>query len=500
MRLRRNHILAISCILAATLIYIIGSPFKRTYAAKWLEVCRLCGGNGNYYCQNCKNTGLVVCDGCKGSGTWICSGEDGKGPCDKGYYVCPSCHGDTYLRNGDGIIPPDAIPGSCGTCSGKGKIECWHCHGTGGGICDGCNGTGKSECVVGTCQVSRHYNWHCPNCKGTGYILTGNPMPPLENNDGIRNVPEEGDMVFTAEYNGAYYIYGSNQSGNVTSDDDMTKPTQNQDVTEPVTEPKPDRPDEVTTEANPGKQDKDLHPVDMSVLPSDRTTDYDLIVQEEGDASVNATVRIDIGKMSSDEQRIYTTLGEKELAGILSNVKDIVSSAEPGRSDKETDKTLESIAKTNGYDSLNDGRIYPLYFEGHQEIGFPVLVSVNIKEGELNGGTEIYVYHIADSGTIENLGKADVITYNDGSVKQIAFYTSSFSTFFTASKELELETDTDSKEPVITVGEKPSDAEGTNARNNASSVNYSFVIILVSVLVVGCLSMVMFLYVYKRKK
>ena len=98
------------------------------------------------------------------------------------------------------------------------------------------------------------------------------------------------------------------------------------------------------------------------------------------------------------------------------------------------------------------------------------------------------------------MGKADVITYNDGSVKQIAFYTSSFSTFFTASKELELETDTDSKEPVITVGEKPSDAEGTNARNNASSVNYSFVIILVSVLVVGCLSMVMFLYVYKRKK
>ena len=492
---RRSLILLSACIVTSVIISVILSPITHTAnAAKWLEVCRLCRGTGDYHCETCDNTGKVTCDGCQGSGVWICDGEEGKGKCDNGYYICPSCNGDTYLRSGDGVIPPDALPGTCSTCNGKGRIECWHCHGTGGGVCDRCNGTGKSECQVGTCQVSRQYNWHCPNCKGTGYILTGNPMPPLENNDGVRNIPEVGDMIFT-DMNGTYYIYGGNQSGKVTTDTDNNKETQSETTKQTKTQ------SEDTT-----KQLEDVVPVDLSVLPSDRNTDYDIIGQEDVTSDINATVRIDMGRMNSDELRIYTTLGENELAGILTNVKNIVSSAEPGRSDLKTDKMLETIAENNGFDNLGDGRMYPIYFEGHQEIGFPVKVSVSLKKGELGGGTPIYIYHIADSGEIEDLGVADVITYDDGSVEQIAFYTSSFSTFFTASKELNLEVSSDSDDNDSTVSGKQANAgekekpEKAEVKEKSSYGDNSSVRTVISIIVVGFAAVAVGIVLFARKR
>ncbi|MBQ3889093.1 MAG: hypothetical protein II738_05035, partial [Clostridia bacterium] len=94
-----------------------------------------------------------------------------------------------------------------------------------------------------------------------------------------------------------------------------------------------------------------------------------------------------------------------------------------------------------------------------QEIGFPVRVSVGIEKGLLDGGTDLYVYHVDEAGNIERLGMAEYGTYEDGSVERVSFYTSSFSTFFTAAKELDLDVQTGETgaEPVVA----PAPAEKT---------------------------------------
>lgn len=128
---------------------LLCGAFVLTAYARDLEPCRLCGGKGDYHCVSCGNTGTVTCGGCNGTGVWHCPGEDGKGKCNNGYYTCKSCNGDGKNRSGDGNI----IEGSCGNCSGKGKIECWTCHGNPTQACDKCGGTGKEECQVGTCRL-----------------------------------------------------------------------------------------------------------------------------------------------------------------------------------------------------------------------------------------------------------------------------------------------------------------------------------------------------------
>jgi len=178
-----------------------------TARAKDLEYCRLCGGSGDFHCSVCGNTGEVVCDLCGGAGFSECPGEDGKGKCDHGHYVCPSCHGDGRSRTGDGAV----TGGPCGQCGGDGQIECWRCHGTGGDRCNRCGGAGKTECREGTCVVSRAYGWKCPDCKGTGYILVGRPMPPKSSNDGVRNQPVAGDHIIIDEA-AHYIVYGSGSS------------------------------------------------------------------------------------------------------------------------------------------------------------------------------------------------------------------------------------------------------------------------------------------------
>ncbi|MBQ2042462.1 MAG: hypothetical protein II485_04680, partial [Firmicutes bacterium] len=195
---------AAAFLLVLILVFSSASPAF----AKDLEPCYHCGSTGRFECPNCHNQVQITCDGCNGAGGSKCDGEEGKGPCDNGYYTCPSCHGDTYIRNGDGEIPKDAVPGSCGTCGGKGKLECWHCHGAYWIVCNRCGGSGEVECQNENCKESRKIGWKCHYCMGTGYLLTN--FWPGEN-DGVQNKPEKGDKIWV---NGKSSTYGESGSGN----------------------------------------------------------------------------------------------------------------------------------------------------------------------------------------------------------------------------------------------------------------------------------------------
>jgi len=483
-------------VLTLTLAFaVICGSFATIAYAKELEPCRLCGGKGDYHCIACGNTGTVTCDGCDGAGGAKCQGDTYKGnSCDNGYYTCNSCNGDGKNRSGDGKI----IEGVCGNCGGAGKLRCVVCsNGTPGwNACTRCGGSGKHECQVGTCKVSRQYSWHCPDCKGTGFILVGTPMPPKENNDGVRNIPVEGDYIVT---NGTWVLY--TYGGESGSNGNETTSTPSENTTQPpvTTDPGPSKTEPPQQNDNPPDQSENnqpgtnFPPADMTLLPENRNSDFDIPLSNEPDRTITSSVRVEMGKMTDEEQKYYAQLPEEELAQILTNVRTIVASAEPGRSDSKTDELLNSLATQNGYGSLPEGRLFPLYFEGHQEIGFPVRVTVSVEKGFLDGGTDLYVYHIAEDGIIELLGKAEYGTYEDGTIESISFYTSSFSTFFTSEKEL----DTDIS--VVTGDSESTDAMGSTGENE-TPLRFWIVLFAVLTSVIAVLLVVTIVLRRKRKK
>jgi len=435
---------------------VLCGSFATIAYAKELASCGLCNTTGEFHCKVCNNTGEVTCGGCGGEGKSKCTGESGKG-CDDGYYTCPSCNGDGKNRSGDGKI----IEGVCGNCNGSGKMRCVACHTVPGwNICPGCDGKGKQECQSSNCKDSKAVGWKCPNCMGTGYRLSGNPMPPPEVNDGIQNVPVNGDLIWIGDKS---YVYGgeSGSNGNGTTSTPSENTTQPPATTDPgpvQTEP-PQQNDNPPDQSENKQPETDFPSADITLLPENRNSDFDIPLSSDSDRTITSSVRVEIGKMTDEEQKYYAQLPEEELVQILTNVRTIVASAEPGRSDSKTDELLNSLAIQNGYGSLPEGRLFPLYFEGHQEIGFPVHVTVSVEKGLLDGGTDLYVYHIAEDGIIELLGKAEYGTYEDGTIENISFYTSSFSTFFTSAKEL----DTDIS--VVTGDSESTDAMGSTGEN-----------------------------------
>lgn len=230
---------------------------------------------------------------------------------------------------------------------------------------------------------------------------------------------------------------------------------------------------------------------DLTLVPGDRNSDFEISIPKDSNNPASPSVRVEMGRMAEEERKFYAELSEEELALILTNVRTIVASAEPGRSDYDTDELLNSLAAHNGYETLEEGRLFPLYFEGHQEIGFPVHVTVNIEKGLLDGGSELYVYHIAKDGAIELLGKAEYITYDDGSIESISFYTSSFSTFFTSAKELDLHIQGDEADPNL-----------TSVNDNTTDGNKSVLlipVILIAAAVIAALVIIAILFVKKRR-
>ena len=391
-----------------------------TVYAKELEICRLCGGSGDYYCVWCNNAGEVVCDGCGGTGGSKCQGDVYKGnSCDNGYYVCESCNGDGKRRTGDGEI----VDGVCGNCNGAGQLRCVVCstgNTPGRNACTGCGGDGISFCH--SCTPAREIGYKCIKCTGTGFVLLANPMPPDSDNDGIKNVPQYGDHIVVDE-EWHYYIYGQNPGEIFPVETVPPTIAPEQPKEESVLSDKEEK-----TEVESAPQN--------DIVPDNRHTNYEIPTITSGEAKEITSATIEVGRMTNEEQAYYASLGEDELNRKLANVQQILASAQPGVFEEGTEELIYNIAAQNGYNTLEEGRILPLYFEGHEDLRFPIAVRVYLEKGMLDGGQDLYIYHICDDLTIEFLGKAEYCTYDDGSVESILFYTTGFSSFFTTASEL----------------------------------------------------------------
>lgn len=478
-------------VLALTLAFaVLCGSFATTAYAKILYQCHCCGGDGIYTCDavDCKD-GKLPCGRCNSTGQTI--------------EMCGDCNGT----------------GKCRLCQGTGKrlgddtIDCDNCNGT--GQCQG--GPGWGPCTQGQyynqcpdctgervvwhnnewCIYARNHDGQCPSCKGTGYEGEGGEGTP---NDGVSNVPRAGDTIYYL--NGSYAIYGGGYSGGENgSNGNGTTSTPSENTTQPpaTTDPGPVQTEPPQQNDNPPDQSENKQPgtdfpsADITLLPENRNSDFDIPLSNEPDRTITSSVRVEMGKMTDEEQKYYAQLPEEELAQILTNVRTIVASAEPGRSDSKTDELLNSLATQNGYGSLPEGRLFPLYFEGHQEIGFPVHVTVSVEKGLLDGGTDLYVYHIAEDGIIELLGKAEYGTYEDGTIESISFYTSSFSTFFTSEKEL----DTDIS---VVTGDSESTDDMGGTGENEKPLRPWIVLFAVLTSVVAVLVVVTIVLRRKRKK
>ena len=143
--------------------------------------------------------------------------------------------------------------------------------------------------------------------------------------------------------------------------------------------------------------------------------------------------------MTEKEQENYTRLTDEELNKKLVNVQSILQTVRPGEFAADTEELINDVAELNGIDTLEEAKIFPLSFEGHEDLGFPIAVTVRLEKGVLKGDSDLFVYHILEDRSIESLGKAEYTTYDDGSVESITFYTTGFSSFFTSSKELNID-------------------------------------------------------------
>lgn len=445
--------------------------FATSVFAKDLEPCYHCNGKGEYHCSVCNNKGEFVCKACGGARKTVCPGADGEGKCNNGWYVCPSCHGDGKCRTGDGEI----AEGVCGNCADSGKlgyIRCIFCHGAGKVDCHDCNGTGKCGCQVGECIKARAVGYKCPYCMGAGYMLTN--FWPGEN-DGKQNSPEKGDKIWV---DGKSTVYGgeSGQSGN--NSQSGGKQTETNPLATSDTEPK------TTTEPKHTETTSAVEPSpEITVqLPKDRTTDFSLTENQNDGKKPTASAAVEMAKMSEKESEYYAALSDEELGRKLTNVQKIVSTAKPGKFEDGFEKALGKIAEQNGLSSLEEGRILPIYFEGHENVGFPVKVSVTLDKGVMDGGSDLFMYHITEAGSVEELGKTEYSTYDDGSIETIHFFTTGFSSFFTSKKQLDVEqSEKIFAENVPAFG---ANTDNGNKENNNRSI-YILVGILAAVVVIG---------------
>lgn len=465
------------------------SGFAITAQAKIFSECHTCGGKGKYVCDN---------PDCGGKGTYPCSSrpDPNAKKCKNGYVTenCPQCHGSgdggqcgnchgtkkCVVCEGDGkqgdlndrICNQCGGTGKCVTCGGNGRLTCSYCKGkkTITNKCPDCNGTGILKCTNQLCVWGRANGGKCKTCKGTGFEGDGVEGTP---NDGVSNVPKKGDGIYRLD--GSYYVYGGSNNNN------------NNNTTQKTNSGTSAAAAKTSSAVNGTTASTELLPGAVSILPNDRISDFDIVANPDG-GNQNYFARVEVGKMNEQQRKLYESMPARELGNILGNVSKIVSTAKPGQADENAKSRINEVAKASGLDAPEDANIYPIAFQGHQYIGFPVAVTVSFNKGEVNGAGDTYIYHIKDDGTIEPLGVAEKGTYEDGSVSQLTFYTTGFSSFFTASKELNTD---------IAPQNDPQDLKTIGADGNGINPVIYYIIAAVTVAAAGLIT---FIILKNRKK
>lgn len=466
----------ISLIISITVFSVL---FTFNASAKILEECYHCNATGKFNCPVCSNTGEVICEGCNGEGYSICKGEPGKG-CDHGYYTCPSCSGDGKNRTGDGKI----VDGVCGNCNGEGKLRCVVCHTTPGiNYCDTCGGTGKKECVASNCQDAKAVGWKCPYCVGTGWLhLTQGHIGEI--NDGVYNVPQNGDII--RDQNGNERVWGKENDSPATTttappendppEEKQTQTTQDTKKTDPDGEG--DKPPEETGEQTDDKKGNDDPKPPAEIVTHGDT--FELSFHDE------------VSELS-DETKAQVAM--------------IVSSCVPGGFGENSESIILSYTGT-GKDDWRENRIYPIYFEGHIVLDTPVRVTVKIEDNTLEGGRDIYIYHIREDGTAELLEDANIgwITYESGYIESISFDTKEFSSFFTSSLKLTeaakgVNTDKEDAGSAADEPEKNENAqEADEADTQAKTEEKSNTGIIIGIVIIAAAVIAVVLFVIIKKK
>ena len=378
--------------------------------AKILHQCHCCGGDGIYTCdaKDCKD-GKLTCGRCNGTGQT----EE----------KCGECGGT----------------GKCRLCQGTGKrlgddtIDCDHCHGTGkcqGGPgwgactngyyynkCSDCNGEGVVWHNNEWCKYARTHGGKCPICKGTGYEGDGVEGTP---NDGVSNVPRAGDGIYYL--NGSYSVFGGSSSGGKSSGGGSSQ-TGSSD-TAPV-----------TTQKNSNESGTN------ELLPEDKHTTLYLgtsAIDSDDFTGKTATGIIRYQEMTDDQKTVYDSLSDEKLDKLLVNVRDIISTGKVGQISDESQSSVDAFCQANGIKDFADANILAVSFDGHIEIGFPILVSVEVNPDLFDGSKPMHVFHIKEDGSIvqipdENI--AYVTSEQDGKIGRIEFYTDSFSDFLLSDVE-----------------------------------------------------------------
>ena len=304
------------------------------------------------------------------------------------------------------IIP--AMAADCPRCNGKGQYTCDDCKGT--TKCRFCNGSGTNDdgqpcqaCInnPGVCARCGGSGMEtCPDCKGTGV----DPNSPPETTTAAPAATTAAPATTTAA-----------------------------SATETAA------PENDTPAAAPGQYGKTDASFAAVVLPSDRHTIMYLGtpgIENDDFAGTTATGVIRYEEMTPEQQAVYDSISDEELAQILGNVQGIISTVDYDTAD-ESKPAVEAFLAANKLEILDDANIIPITFDGHIDIGFPVQVSVEVDPGRFSGSKPLHVFHIAADGTITQIPDENVnwITKEDGSVSRVEYYTDTFSDFLVTDTE-----------------------------------------------------------------